>query len=71
MRPWFVYLIWSCIDEWTLTRIVCVWFCTHVLYVYMQLLCMYGLGYSLNSRSNMPCEVMVYDLGHQGDSGML
>ena len=30
-----VQLIWSCIDDWTLARMMCIWFCTHVLYVYM------------------------------------
>jgi len=25
---------------------------------------MYGLGYSFNIRSNMPCEVIVRNLGH-------
>ena len=39
-------LIWSCIYEYTLARMMCIWFCTHVLYVYMELLCMPGLGYS-------------------------
>jgi len=40
-----VKLIWSCIDDWTLTRMRCIWFGTHMLYVYMQLLCMYHIGY--------------------------
>ena len=38
-------LIWSCIDDWTLARMMCIWFGTHGLHVYMYLLCMYGLGY--------------------------
>ena len=66
-----MYLIWSCIDDWTLARMMCIWFGTHFLCVYMQLLCMYGLGYSLNIRSNMPCEFIVKNLGHHGSIGML
>jgi len=46
MRSWFVKLIWSCIDDWTISRMMWIWFGTHVLYVYMQLSCMYGLSYS-------------------------
>ena len=32
-------------------------------------LCMYCLGYSLNIRSKMPCEVIVCNLGHHDAIG--
>jgi len=46
MRSWFEYLIWSCVDDWTLARMVCIWLSAHVLYVDMWSLCIYALGYS-------------------------
>jgi len=44
-----VKLIWSCIDDWTLARMMWIWIGTHMLYVYRKLLCMSSLGYSYAS----------------------
>ena len=66
-----VWLIWSWIDDWALARMMCVCFATHLLYVYIHFLSMYGLGYSLNSRSNMPYEIIVCNLGHNVAIGLL